>query len=139
MYYRLLSILCLSLVFLPMRTLAQDGCTAADGEPLVIGAVFPTASLLTARSSESYEGADAMRQAINACGGVNGRPVEWELISAQDRYDSAEAVQTLADAGMPIIVGSGSSAVSEGARDVAEAASVVYWEVSEAVESPGDW
>lgn len=138
MHNRLLSILLLFIAFLPMRVLAQ-GCIPADGDPIRIGAIFPTASLLTARSSEGYQGAEAMRRTVNECGGVNGRPVEWELAPAQDRYDSPEAVQSLVDTGIPLIVGSGSTAVSEGARDAAEAAGVVYWEVTEPVESPGEW
>jgi hypothetical protein len=139
MILRILSICLLLFAFFPLHVLAQDECVAAEGEPLVIGAVFPTQSLLTARGSVSYQGAEMMRQTINACGGVNGRPVEWQIVSAQDRYDSAEAAQSLTDAGMPLIVGSGSTAVSEGARDVAEANSVVYWEVSESVEQASEW
>jgi hypothetical protein len=139
MFPRIFSILLLLLTFFPLSVMAQDECVAATGEPLVIGALFPTQSLLTAHSSVGYQGADIMRQAVNACGGVNGRPVEWQIVSAQDRYDSAEAAQSLAESGMPLIVGSGSTAVSEGARDVAEANNIVYWEVSESIEQTGDW
>jgi hypothetical protein len=136
---RILSIFLLLFAFFPLHVLAQDECVAATGEPLIIGAVFPTQSLLTARGNVSYQGAETMRQAVNACGGVNGRPVEWQIVSAQDRYDSADAALSLADAGLPLIVGSGSTAVSEGARDVAEANNIVYWEVSESIEQSSEW
>ncbi|NWF68292.1 MAG: ABC transporter substrate-binding protein [Chloroflexi bacterium] len=136
---RIIGIVLLLIMVLPLGAGAQDECVAAQGEPLVIGAVFPRAALLTARSGESLNGAEAMRSAINACGGVHGRPLEWQLVEAQDRYSAEAAVQTLAAAGVPLIVGSGSPAVSEGAREAADAAGVVYWEVSEAVEAPGAW
>ncbi|MBC7813490.1 MAG: ABC transporter substrate-binding protein [Burkholderiales bacterium] len=134
---RVTLLICLALLVQPIA--AQEECVPADGEPIVLGAIFPEGNLLTRRDGDAYQGAEAMRQAINACGGVNGHPVEFMYEPANDRDDAAEAAQHLIDAGVPLIVGSGSQAVSEGAREVTEAAGVVFWEMTEALDDAGEW
>jgi branched-chain amino acid transport system substrate-binding protein len=116
-----------------------DGCEAAAGEPMVLGAIFPTGDLFSVSSNESLQGAEAMRQAINVCGGVDGRPVEWLYGPAVDRYEAADAVAALVAEGVPLIVGSGATAVHLGATEAAQAAAVMYWEVSEPLTVAGDW
>ncbi len=119
------------LVFITtVPAIAQDdgACTPADGAPLTVGAVFPRGNLLTRQAELDFQGADAMRMAVNACGGVNGRPVEFASIEANDRGDAVEAVATLRDDGVSVIVGSGNPAVADGA---AETEGVVYWEMTE--------
>lgn len=118
---------------------AQNTCTPADGTPITLGAIFPAGAPLTQRNSVALQGAEAMRQTINACGGVDGRPVEFILEVARDREDAAAAAQTLVDAGVPMILGSGGAAVSEGARPIAAAAGVVYWEMTEPLDNAGMW
>jgi hypothetical protein len=119
---------------------AQDNpCVPASGDPIHIGAIFPQRVLLSANSADSFQGAEAMRLAANACGGVNGRPVEWVLEAASDREDAAQAAQQLVEAGLPLIVGSGMPAVSEGAREITEAAGVMYWETTETIDQMSEW
>jgi|GEM_PF-1491088 len=134
---RVTLLICLALLVQPIA--AQDECIPADGESIILGAIFPEGNLLTRRDGESYQGAEAMRQAINACGGVNGRPVEFMYEPANDRDEAAESAQRLVEAGVPLIVGSGSQAVSEGAREVTEAAGVIYWEMTESLDDAGEW
>ena len=72
---------------------AQDNptaCVPAAGGPLRIGAVFPAQTVLTASAMTPYRGVVAMVAAVNACGGVGGRPVELVNVSANNR-DSARA------------------------------------------------
>jgi ABC-type branched-subunit amino acid transport system substrate-binding protein len=128
-------LLMLSLWLSASASLAQEECVAADGEALVIGAIFPTESLFAASAAEPYQGAEAMRLAINACGGVNGRPLEFALVSVSSRSGADDAVRDLAAAGIPLIVGSGTSAAAEGAWAAAVNAGVVYWEVTEPLDS----
>lgn len=121
---------------------AQDNtaCTPADGAPIRIGAVFPQGTLLTVRQGEPYQGAQAMLDAINACGGINGHPVEWIYIPADDREEAEAAARVLiADEDVPLIVGSGSVAVSERLEEIANAEAVVFWEVTEALPGHGGW
>jgi branched-chain amino acid transport system substrate-binding protein len=119
---------------------AQDGCIPSSGDPIRLGAIFPQGVFFSADSSDTFKGIEAMRQAINNCGGVGGRPVEWVYEPASDR-ESAEAAATklISEDGVPLIVGSGLLAVNEGGRAAAESLSAVYWEVSEAVDPGGQW
>jgi ABC-type branched-subunit amino acid transport system substrate-binding protein len=130
---------CLGLLTLTGISDAQEECVPADGEPIIIGAIFPEGNLLTRRDGDAYQGAEAMRQAVNACGGVNGRPVRFLYEPANDRDDAAEAAHRLVEAGVPLIVGSGSQAVSEGAREVTESAGMIYWEMTESLDNAGEW
>src|SRR5689334_13862169 len=94
---------------------AQDNagaCVTASGEPLRIGAVFPSQTVLMASAVTPYEGVVAMVNAVNACGGVDGHPVELVSQSANNRDSSRAAVAKLSG-DVPIIIGSGSPAVSE--------------------------
>lgn len=119
---------------------AQNECIPSSGEPIRLGAIFPQGAFFSADNTDTFKGIEAMRQAINSCGGVNGRPVEWVYEPASDR-ESAEAAATklINEDSVPLIVGSGLVAVNEGGRTAAEALGAVYWEISEAVDPGGEW
>jgi branched-chain amino acid transport system substrate-binding protein len=143
---RLVILLYFTLVFgfllsvMSSGALAQDAaCSPADGEAVVLGAVFPGAAVFSVRTAQAYEGVQAMIRAINACGGLNGQPVELRFQSARNREEAISAAQSLIDAGVPLIIGSGSLAVSEGVAEAAEAGEVIFWEVSEAVDQSAEW
>ncbi len=120
----------------------QDGgesCAPAVGEPIRLGAIFPQRALFSVSVADPFQGAEAMRRAVNACGGVAGRPVEWVYEPAAARDDAEAAARRLVEAGVPLIVGSGALAVSEGAGPVAEAAGVVFWEGTASTLPAGAW
>src|SRR5262245_5576059 len=123
-------LLLMGLLLIPIAPdLAQEEdypCTAAAGQPITLGAIFPGQSLFSVQDIESYRGAEAMRQAINACGGVDGRPVQWMYIPASDHDAAQAAAQQMVASSVPVIVGSGLPAVNEGASPVANDAGVVY-------------
>lgn len=127
------------LVSFSFASAQEAACVPASGDPIRIGAIFPRQVLLSASSAESFQGAEAVRLAVNNCGGVNGRPVEWVFEPASDREDASQAAQRLVEAGVSLIVGSGMPAVSAGAREVTEPLGVVYWETTEALDQPGEW
>jgi branched-chain amino acid transport system substrate-binding protein len=141
MMKRLFFLCTLCVCWLPFTVAnAKNACLAASGDPLRLGAIFPPGSLLTVQNVEYFWGAQAMQKAVNDCGGVNGRPVEWVYVPAADREDAAQAAQHLIDdEKVALIVGSGSQAVSEGASEVAQKAGVVYWEVTESIPAGGGW
>jgi hypothetical protein len=130
---RLLVTLALSTLFAVGFSTAQE-CAPAEGEPLILGAVFPPETLLSTATGDSYAGAEAMRQAVNACGGVGGRPVEFDWREASDRVEADQAVRALAEAGIGVVIGSGAPAVTEGAATAANEVGVFYWEMTEAVD-----
>jgi hypothetical protein len=117
----------------------SEACIPATGEPITLGAIFPQGSLFSARSGESFQGVEAIRTAVNQCGGVNGVPIEWAYEPAADRASAEAAAQKLVGQGVPLIVGSGLSVVSSAASRIAQDAGVVYWEVSESPSAWGDW
>lgn len=128
------------LAITPLTIISAADCIPAEGEPIRLGAIFPEGALFTSENSTDYQGVQAMGAAFNACGGVNGRPIEWVYAPAASRTQAANAAQRLIDEeGVTVIVGSGLAAVDEGAREVAEEKGVVYWEVTEAVEPGGEW
>lgn len=134
--YSLLIVLAIT----PITMAAAADCTPAEGEPIRLGVIFPEGALFTSENTTDYQGVQAMGAAFNACGGVNGRPVEWVYEPAASRTQAANAATRLIEeAGVTLIVGSGLPAVDEGAREVAEAKGVVYWEVTEAVDPEGEW
>ena len=79
-----------------------------------------------------------MVAAVNACGGVGGRPVELVNVSANNR-DSARAAVAKFSGDVPVVIGSGSPAVSEVLMDESRGGAFVYWEVSEPLDSPHQW
>ncbi len=126
------------MVVSPGLAQAQD-CIPAEGNPLRIGAVFPEGSLIARFVGDAYQGAEAMRQSINACGGVNGRPVEWVFQPAADRESAGIAVQNLLAEGIDLIVGSGALAVREALESASISGDFVYWEVTEALNGQSEW
>lgn len=137
---RFILFMLLMLIFVPV-SMAQDGdCVPANGEPILLGAVFPQNIMLVQDTSSFYQGANAMREAINACGGVSGRPVEW-IFETASSYDSAqEAFERLINTqSVPLIVGSGFDSVHDALVDAVDEAGIVLWEVSENLEAGSDW
>lgn len=118
---------------LSTTTYSQNDCSPAAGEPITIGVVFPAGNLFSPRFGEPLRGAQAMIEAVNACGGVNGHPVEWLYAEANNRTEAQAALQTLIEQQVSIVIGSGSPAVSEMISEIAEREEIVFWEVSEAL------
>lgn len=116
---------------------AQATCTPAAGEPIRLGAVFPPETLFSAGAADAYRGAAAMVEAFNNCGGVNGRPIELVYAPAANFNQVIEAVDRLGD--VPLIIGSGSSAVSAALVELSQGGTFVYWEVSEPLDYYHQW
>lgn len=132
---RLFVMLILTLMLWSFPIYAQespDACTPATGEPIRLGVVFPPETLFSKDAADPYRGVKAMVDAFNACGGVNGRPVELVYIPAGNRSQVMDAVEQLQD--VPLIIGSGSPAVSEALAEASQNGDFVFWEVSEPLD-----
>lgn len=114
-------------------------CQPAAGDALSIGAVFAPGSLFAREWGEALQGAQAMVDAINTCGGIDSRPVDWRYLPANNRSETQAAVRELLAQGVTLIVGSGSPAVSEALAELAASEGFVYWEVSEALTHTNAW
>ncbi|MBA3869914.1 MAG: ABC transporter substrate-binding protein [Anaerolineae bacterium] len=120
---------------------AQDNATAcvpAAGDVLHIGAVFPSQTVLMASAITPYQGVVAMVDAVNACGGIAGHPLELVSVPANNRDSAREAVAKLSG-DVPLIIGSGLPAVSEVLLDASHDGKFVYWEVTEPLDKPHQW
>jgi ABC-type branched-subunit amino acid transport system substrate-binding protein len=123
----------LILLIAPVPLAAQDNCVPVTGEPLLLGAIFPTDSIFSAEANSAYQGAEAMRQAVNACGGVDGHPVEFILEDASDYEDAVVAVESLIARDIGLIVGGGLPAITQGAA-AAIGDRAIYWELTGSIE-----
>jgi ABC-type branched-subunit amino acid transport system substrate-binding protein len=135
MVTRSLFLLLLLLLSAHPPTLAQDdasACNPADGTPVRIGAIFAQDDLFGVAAGNPYRGVQAIVAAVNACGGVNGQPVELVYIAANNREQAQEAVAQLPD-DISLVIGSGSLAVSEVLSNAASEQSFIYWEVTESL------
>jgi hypothetical protein len=122
-----------------MNIATAQACTTATGEPVLLGAVFANPSLLTTTTSEGRAGLDAMARAVNACGGINGRPVELVYQSANNRPQAQRAAIDLLAQGVEIIVGSSTPVVSDVPNEFAAANEIVYWEVNVPLVNGSAW
>jgi ABC-type branched-subunit amino acid transport system substrate-binding protein len=140
LFFMLLSVLISLFSSMPLLAApaaqTSDECTPAEGEPIRIGAVFPEGDLFSLDAPEPLQGVQTMIDAINACGG--GRPVELVYASANNRQQALEALDDFSG-DVPLIIGSGSLAVSEALAEASSDGSFVYWEVTEALDENGEW
>ncbi len=132
---RILTIVVLILIFCAGDMAQAEDCLPATGDPVRIGAVFPPATLLNTAVADPYRGVLAMTTAINACGGIHGRPVELIYVPAANIVEAEAAVASL-QGQVPLIVGSGLPVISEVLAARASASTFFYWEVSEALDHP---
>ena len=139
MQTRLLIFFIILLSLWSVQAQSATTCSAATGDPIQIGAVFPQGALLTVNIAEAYQGAEAALETVNACGGVNNRPVEWLYIPANRRADAIAAAQDLVEDGITLIIGGGSQAVTEGLETASLNGDFVYWEVTETLSGESEW
>src|SRR5688500_16812640 len=104
---------------------AHRDCMPSSGTPLRLGAVFPPDTLFDTSTGDAYRGVEAMVAAWNQCGG--GRPVELVYIPAADREEALQAVEQLRGE-VPLIIGSGSSAVSDILIESSTNGDFILWE-----------
>ena len=74
-------------------TLALPATAQAQAKPIVIGQTYVKTGPLASLSTEPLVGIRAMFTALNAGGGINGRPVE--LRQLDDAYDPAKGAQNV--------------------------------------------
>ncbi len=112
---------------------------AAQGRPIVIGAVYPTGGPQGAPGGGGDEYAGLMLAAtyVNDRGGVDGHPVRIQLAPANSVDAAPGAIEQLAESGVTTVVGTYSSVVARPAAETAARVGLVYWETG-AVGEIGD-
>lgn len=109
--------------------LVAAACAPATGsDPIVVGAVYPTAGSQGIGGIEEFRGVRLALERVNAAGGVRGRPIRLSLQPAESAEAAPLAVQTAAAEGAEVILGSYGSTISTKAARVASGLDVVFWE-----------
>jgi branched-chain amino acid transport system substrate-binding protein len=106
--------------------------TAAEGnkEPVVVGAVYPTAGPQGGPGAgvDEFHGLQLAAAFVNANGGVRGRPIQVRLASADSLDAAADAVEQLARQGVTVIAGTYGSTIARPAAETAARLGLVFWE-----------
>jgi branched-chain amino acid transport system substrate-binding protein len=114
---------------------AFAGCTsehkqAAAPEPteIVLGAIYPTSGPLREGGTQEWRGVKLAVERINARGGVHGKKVRLVFRNAPTRERVAPAIDELQRAGVRVVLGTYSSAVSEVASAELARRDMLLWE-----------
>ena len=106
--------------------------TAAEGnkDPIVVGAVYPTAGPQggPGAGSDELHGLELAAAFVNANGGIRGRPIQIRLAPADSLDAAADAVEYLARQGVTVIAGSYGSTIARPAAEAAARLGLVFWE-----------
>ncbi|HEX6207575.1 MAG TPA: ABC transporter substrate-binding protein [Actinomycetota bacterium] len=109
--------------------LLAAACAPASGsDPLVVGAVYPTAGSQGIGGIEEFRGVRLAVERVNAEGGVEGRLVRLSVQPAESAEGAPLAVRAAAADGAEVILGSYGSTISTKAAKVASDLDLVFWE-----------
>ena len=116
-------------VVLASTALGPSAQSAANaGDPIRIGAVFPTDSNAAFLAGPELEGVRIAARFVNADGGVAGRPIELVERTLDDRDQAPAVMAGLKARGVSVVVGAYSSDLSIAASAAAANAGLLYWE-----------
>lgn len=112
-----------------VAAVAVSMAAAANLGAIEVGAIYPTGGGTAGRGGlDEYRGVQLAAEYVNARGGIAGRPVRLRFEQADSPDQAPGAVQRLADAGVPVILGSYGSTISRPAADRAQERGLVFWE-----------
>jgi branched-chain amino acid transport system substrate-binding protein len=115
--------------FVALVILAAACATSAHSSgPIVLGAVYPTGGGQGPGGLDEWHGVQLATEYVDAHGGVLGRAVQLKLQPADSSDQAARAVTTLANADVPVVLGSYGSTISRPAADTAASLGKVFWE-----------
>src|SRR5438309_1829277 len=101
-----------------------------------IGAIYPLSGPQSPGGIDEYRGVKLALDLVNADGGLHGRPVELLTRDVPGPDAATAAVDGLAKEGVPVIVGSYGSVISEPASIEASHKGVVFWETGAVGSNP---
>jgi branched-chain amino acid transport system substrate-binding protein len=105
-----------------------SGACAPGRDAVVVGAVYPTGGSQGPGGAEEYRGVELAAALANRRGGVDGRPVRLRFEAVESAEAAPPAVDRLADAGVPVILGSYGSTISKAAASASSRRGLVFWE-----------
>lgn len=105
---------------------AAASCTTDSEAAIVVGAVYPTEGSQGPGGLEEYRGVELAAELSNARG--EAPTVRLRLEPAETREEAPGAVERLARARVPIVLGSYGSTISRPAANAASRLGLVFWE-----------
>ena len=112
----------------PSRSPATPVAVPAAGDPIRIGAVFPTSGNAATLALQELHGVQLAADFVNADGGVGGRRIVLDTRDLESGDDAPAAMVSLRADGVSIVIGAYSSELSIPAAAAADQAGLVYWE-----------
>lgn len=107
---------------------AAVGPSAATGDPIRIGAVFPTSGNAASLALEELRGVQLAADFVNADGGIGGRRIVLDIRDLESGDGASAAMASLRADGVSVVVGAYSSELSIPSAAAADQAGLVYWE-----------
>ena len=113
----------------PAASAGSSGpASAATGEPIRIGAVFPLGGNAATLAGQELRGVRIAADLVNADGGIDGRPIVLDVQDLESRDDAPAVMAQLVRDGATAVIGAYSSDLSIAASQAAGAAGLLYWE-----------
>jgi branched-chain amino acid transport system substrate-binding protein len=101
---------------------------SAGPAPIQIGALYPLSGSQGSGGREEYHGLQIAADLVNAAGGVKGRRIDFVTANAPSADAAPSAVDSLAQRGVKIVVGSYGSTISLPASAEAQRDGLIFWE-----------
>ncbi len=108
--------------------LAAASPSAGTGQPIMVGAVYPTGGSQGPGGTEEFRGVSLAAEYANQSGGVQGRPILLRLEPANVWDAAPGAVERLVQDGVRLVVGSYGSTISRPAAATASRLGALFWE-----------
>ncbi|MBJ7593271.1 MAG: ABC transporter substrate-binding protein [Candidatus Dormibacteraeota bacterium] len=115
-------------VLLAATLLGVLAAPTSAGRVIRVGALFPLNGPQSTLAQQEYQGVEIARDMVNMDGGVGGVKVQLDSRELDDPSAATAAVQSLRGDGVPVVIGTYSSALSVPASAAASAAGITYWE-----------
>lgn len=116
---------------------AAEGDKAAGDIKIHVGVVEPVSGAQAPLGQAEYDGIQMAVEMINENGGVMGKyPITFDFADSQSdpATGASEAERLITSKGVPVLMGSYSSAIAAAISEVAERNKVVLWEMSGAAD-----
>jgi len=110
----------------PVQPSATVSPPAADA--IHIGVVLPLSGNAATLAAQELAGVQIAIDAVNADGGVAGRPIALDVRDLESAADAAAVISDVAANGASVVIGAYSSDLSVAASTAANQAGLVYWE-----------
>jgi len=118
-----------SVIVAAIALVAGVSCTTTDAaQSIRVGAIYPLSGAQGPGGRDEFRGVQLAVDLVNADGGVNGEQVQLLPIDVSSGERAPGVIDSLADQGVQIVLGSYGTTISEPAANEASARGMLFWE-----------